>query len=151
MTEKSRKYKFSGSYLKGWAIPSPTPVFFSRKKNGGLKIHPTSNSCNFLITEPNWKFLVPRLSSSIWNARKWPLELDILSSIHSLVANLKRLWETGSGMLCRGVGEGMDSPFKRSSSLWSATCYDFSVQGSRNFQHCRDFQKAVTLWVFGIR
>ena len=46
------------------------------------KNHLTSNSCNFVPTEPISMFLVLRMSSSSWNIQKWHLQPDILSSTH---------------------------------------------------------------------
>ena len=47
-----------------------------------FEIRPTSNGCNFVTTEPISMFLVSRMSSSSWKARKWHLQPDILSSSH---------------------------------------------------------------------
>ena len=65
-----------------WTLILPKPLWKVSDPPKFSKIRPTSNSCNFLTTEPISKFLVPRMFSSSWNARKQHLQPDILSSTH---------------------------------------------------------------------
>ena len=79
----------------------------------------TWNSCNFVPTGPISKFLVPRMCSSSWKARKCYRRKGIFSSNHFLVR-----WRLGGFLNFLCLVQNKKFPIqKRSSYCWKNIWY----------------------------